>query len=483
MFKKRGIVLNIFLFTSLLITLVIMISFGILYMVLPDYYTYSKNKVLWANTDILADNIINAKTDKEVSYLITEFSLLNNADVIAYDENDLLIVKLSSPFNLLALGTQNYVFSAEKDNDIPADTGVVKNKTLIINRKNNMAIRIKKEIGYNGIKDIEIIATMQPINEAKDVIISLMPYLLIVNIILALIASYFYSRRITKPILKLSDTARKMQNLTPDLISGIRTKDEMGELSENLDLLYRKLCSNIENLQNEMDKVSELEKSKTDFMRAASHELKTPISALNGIIEGMIDDVGKYKDKNKYLCESKKLIDSLTRLLNEILYASRLETAENIIKSEPVKLSELIEASFENNRLFIDEKKLDITFEKSDLTIKSDKKVLSNTISNIISNAVKYTEENGTITVSITEEGGGYCLSVENQCEPIPEKELQKLFEPFYTRNYSRNRNKSGTGLGLYIVQRNLESLQLPYNLETTKAGLKFNIYFKKTVH
>ncbi len=482
MFKKRGIVLNIFIYTAFLITLVIIISFGILYMVLPDYYTYSKNKVLRANADALAETIINAGTEKELNYTIMEFSLLNNADVIAYDENDLLLVEMSSPFNLMKLNSQNYLFSIEKISEISEDVPIVKNKTLFVNRKSDMAIHLKKEIGNLGIKYIEIIGTMQPINEAKNVIISLMPFLLIVNIFIALIAAYFYSRRITKPILKLSDTARKMQNLTPNIISGIRTKDEIGELSENLDILYQKLCSNIKNLQDEMDKVSELEKSKTDFMRAASHELKTPISALNGIVEGMIDNVGKYKDKNRYLRESKKLIDSLTKLLYEILNASKLDTTENIIKSEPVKISELIKDALEKNRLFIEEKKLDINFEKTDIIIQSDKKILDNTISNLISNAVKYTENNGAVTVSVTDEGECYCLSLENQCEPIPEKELRKLFEPFYTRNYSRSRNKSGTGLGLYIVKRNLESLQLPYKLENTKSGVKFNIYFEKTV-
>ncbi len=483
MFRKRGIVRNTFIYTSLLITFVIFISFGILYLVLPDYYTYSKNKVLKTNADNLAVNIQSAKTENEIAHYISDFSAQNNAITLAYDTADNLILKLSSPFNLYYDKGDNiakFSIQMDKEDFISDDLDGSKSKALFIKKNDSASIMIEKEIGKNGIAYISIFGTMQPINEAKGVIISLMPYLFAVNILIALLASYYFSKRMTKPIVKLSHTAREMQNLTPGIQSGIRTNDEVGELSENMDLLYQKLCSNITNLKIEMDKVTELEKSKTDFMRAASHELKTPISALYGIVEGMIDDVGKYKDKEKYLKESKKLIDNLTKLINEILYASKLDSTEKILKTESVRILPLLELSLENNRLFMEEKKLNVIKPNSDVVIKTDENTLKTVISNIISNAVKYTAEGGNINIHITEKDSSICLSIENQCENIPKEELNKLFEPFFTRNYSRNRNKSGTGLGLYIVKRNLEALQIPYELVNTLEGLKFNLYFNK---
>ncbi len=100
MFKKRGITLNTFIFTSILISLVIVISFGILYIVLPDYYFYSKQKNLEDNTEVLVKNLKSEKTDEEITNLITEFSTLNNADVMVYDEDDELILEFSTPFSL-----------------------------------------------------------------------------------------------------------------------------------------------------------------------------------------------------------------------------------------------------------------------------------------------------------------------------------------------------------------------------------------------
>lgn len=485
MLKKRGILISTFIFTSILISIVILISFGVLYFALPDYYFYLKQNTLEDRAEVLAQDIKNAKTDEEIINSISEFSSLNNAIVMAYDENVKVIFEYSSPFNLYYQGSEdkpNIKFKYEEILDAEENSNINRKKELIIFKNHiNDSINFQKYIGSKGIAHIDISGTLQPINETKYVMLTMMPFLLIIDILIALIAAYIFSKKITKPIVTLSDAARQMQILEPGIKSGLSMSNEIGELSQNLDLLYEKLCTNINNLKCEMNKVCELEKSKTDFMRAASHELKTPISALSGIIEGMLDNVGVYKERDKYLLKSKKLVDDLTNLLNEILNASKLQITENIINLEQIKLFELIESSLDDNQLFIDEKHLKINFQKLEFTVQSNNVVLRTIISNIISNAVRYTRENGTINISMTDELNLYHISIENQCDNIPENELQKLFEPFYTRNYSRNKNRSGTGLGLYIVKKNLEKLELSYKLENTTLGLKFNIYFVKT--
>lgn len=504
MFKKKGIALKTFIFTSVLITFVVLISFGILYAVLPNYYFDTKNKTLNANAELLVKKIAEAGAEDEVSLLIRDFSQDNNAEVMSYDADDELIITLSSPFNVFFVGIENAqeftvkveiktASEAVEPEDGKKGTLMLKKTNLYgtaeipeesmatyIRRQQMPTVMIRIDIQNRFVDHVEIISTLQPIDEAQRVILSLTPYLLAVDVLIALVAAYFFARRFTRPILHLSETAAGMQTLSPDICSGIRTDDELGELSQNLDSLYSHLCENIESLRVEMTKVSVLERSKTDFMRAASHELKTPVAALNGLVEGMIDQVGRYRDRDTYLHECKKLIDSLTGLIREILNASRLEPSESIIQAEPVQLWELVEATLENNRLFIDEKKLEVSFEKKDLVVTTDQDILRNALSNVISNAVKYTEDGKQIHIALIEEDGRAVLSVENQCETIPEDDLAKLFEPFYTRSYSRNRSKSGTGLGLYIVRRSLGMLTLPYELANTNQGLRFRIFFEK---
>lgn len=514
MLKKKGILLKTFAFTSLLITVIVLISFGILFFILPDYYLYTKNKTLQKRADQLVSEIDGAKTEDELAQFISDFSLNNNATVMAFNSSDELVAHLSSPFvSMYSVSAEDSkritVTLAKTNKDLTEDStdgdlnhhAVISKSTILENPKsialegipsgyvlkmrNSMDashIEMTKKVNNTAIASITITSTLQPIDEAKSVMISLIPYLLLIDLLIALVAAYFYSKQLTKPIIHLSETAAEMQSLRPNISCKINTNDELGELSDNINALYIKLRANIENVKREMEKVSLLEKSKTDFMRAASHELKTPITAINGMIEGMIDHVGRYQDKERYLKECKKLIDHLSKLVHEILKASKLDTTEYILHMEKIDLWEIIEKNLENNKILIEENKLKLFLNKKNLEAYIDQTIIENTLSNIISNAVKYTKPNGQIHIFTSETEEVRILSIENECEPIPIDDLEKLFEPFYTRNYSRNRHKykNGTGLGLYIVKKNLETLNLPYKLENTKLGLKFNIYFQK---
>ena len=102
----------------------------------------------------------------------------------------------------------------------------------------------------------------------------------------------------SKPIKQISEATEKMEQMDKTARCMVNTNDEIGVLASNVNMLYSSLLSTIENLEEEKKKVSEAEKSKIDFLRAASHELKTPVTALNAILENMILGVGKYKDRH-----------------------------------------------------------------------------------------------------------------------------------------------------------------------------------------
>lgn len=485
MFKNKGIVFKTFVFTSALIVFVVIISFSILYLVMPKYYFFVKTTTIEKNSTMLA-RFISETNDKEaIIKKIDDFSSKNNAEVISLDSDNNIVFEYSSRFmklNIVEDSNTQLFETNEIKISIPYQDFTIPNAeiNLIETRpEGESAINIIKEVQNTEFKIIQITSTLQSIGEANYVMFSLMPYLLIVDIIIAFVGAFFFSKQFTRPIIQLSKTAEAMQYLTPNIVSNIKTDDEFGTLSKNLDLLYFKLCSNIESLQSEIEKVSMLEKYKTDFMRSASHELKTPIAGLNGIVEGMIDGVGKFKDKDKYLIECKKLINKLTLLVSEILLSSKFETTENILQVEKVDILEVVNQTIKSYKILIEQKQLNVFLKGDNLTIETDKSSILNAISNIISNAITYTSDNSKINILIEEN----TLSIENECENIEESELQKLFEPFYTSNYSRNRQKSdtGTGLGLFIVKNSLDMINLNYSIENTQIGIKFNIYFEKT--
>ena len=573
---KRGLTMKIFAFTYILVTIVITVSFGILYLVLPDFYLKEKNEQLDKNTTLLAKNLSAAGDVNVYAMLIRDFSAGNNAFVTPFDENRKLIIELSSPFlmmdeadhgvhTLMAFNIQQYGISAEGTGNEPtgsawaalakpasgrtsavitapgsiakkaepassADssdqksaafptsvqestqqgqpspesdsekrfffktnrdleisnndrfehvsigvTGIAEDETFYI-RSSSEATLMTKPVDSGLIREIAVSSTLQPIDEAKGVLISLIPYLLILDFLIALVATYLFSRQLTKPILKISDSTISMRELKSDVLSNVRTNDELGVLSKNLDSMYLNLHDNIHHLKVEMAKVAALEQSKTEFMRAAGHELKTPIAALNGIVEGMIDNVGRYQDREKYLNECKGQIGKLAKLVNEILLSSQADSVKGGEDYEEVAAGPLLDEVAEQFSILMEEKKLTLLREYEDptISIETDRQLFRQALTNILSNAVLYSPPLGTVTLRLNPTS----LSVENRCDPIPEDQLQRLTEPFYTPNYSRSKAESGTGLGLYIVQKNLDRLGMPLLIENTETGLCVRIQF-----
>ena len=492
MLFKKGIVRKTFLFSVFLTVLVVLSAFVILYFAMPGYYRKTKTTALENNMNKLTSALSAENNEKNCADLITRFSEENNATVISFDNADMIIPAFSTPFSAMTGGENHFfttkstlqnggearqIFSITIANELPSFHAAEAQVLLRAPVAGNQAISsVRGDVNSKLISHIAVSGTFQPIDEAKDVLLSLIPYVLLPAIIISILLSGIYARQISKPLLKISQAALKMQQMEPGTVSDVKSNDELGQLSSNLNVLYQSLCENIECLQNEMAKVSHLERSKTEMMQSASHELKTPIAAINGMIEGMLDNVGAYKDKEKYLSECKNQVDKLAELVNEILSASKTDVAENELVLRPLAADVLAERILEENSYSIKKKKLQIHTNLKAAIIQTDELVFCRVLSNLISNAVRYTPESGNVFVSLCNDDGFAVFTIENECEYITAQELNRLFEPFYTRSYSRNKAESGSGLGLYIVRRSLEKLGIEYRAEVTSSTLKISL-------
>lgn len=492
MLRKKGIVRKTFLFSSLLIALVVMLSFSVLYFIMPGYYLRQKERNLQNNLNALTSELKAAGTQEECVSLISGFVNENNADAMAFSGDGQLLPKMSSPFVSMqdggggngfytifqeaddgsgnrqaALTFKVESFGAATDNQAGGAKIQVRGF-----RKADQAISLRSEVGTDMIGYVAVSGTLQPVDEAKGVILSLIPYVLLGAVALGLLLSWVYARQITKPILEISETAVKMREMSPDALSLVRSDDELGQLSQNLNELYAKLLENIGTLRDEMARVNLLERSKTEMMQSASHELKTPVTALAGMLDGMIDNVGAYKNRDKYLPECKTEVEKLSRLVREILEASRADQPAGEPQTEETAADILLEQALEEYSAAIAKKRLRLSKDISPLTISTDPEILRRALANIVSNAARYTPDGGQVCVALSDGR----LSIENECEAIPDGELEKLFEPFYTRDSSRDKTQSGTGLGLYIVKRSMERLHIPYDLSNTETGIKITL-------
>lgn len=317
-----------------------------------------------------------------------------------------------------------------------------------------------------------ILITLQPVNEAKNVVLEILPVNLFICFIISAVVAFLYSRRLSAPIKKISDTTEQMRQLKKDAVCEVHTKDEIGQLSQNVNALYQELLTSIDDLHTEISHVSEVEQSKIDFMRAASHELKTPVSAVCTMLDSMILGVGKFGDTDTYLPICKEKMLQLSAMIQEVLDASKL-SGQPEEGRQKIELSVLLHEICAPYSLIANSKGITFCVDTEIAgTVFIPPKTMKRAISNVISNAVNYTSREGMVRVVCSND----TVVVENECVPIPDKDLKHLFEAFYRPDYSRSRETGGNGLGLYITHKLLDTYHISYSFAPCAKGMRFTI-------
>lgn len=206
-----------------------------------------------------------------------------------------------------------------------------------------------------------------------------------------------------------------------------------------------------------------------------SHELKTPIAIIKGELEGMIYQVGEYKDRNTYLRHCLKTVNDMEEIVKEILTAARMGGSDFQLIRSDLNVSKLLQKSCQKVSDRIEDKEMELRLDiQPDFHYEGDERLLNKVFSNVIGNAVAYSPKGAVITVSLQDRR----FYVENTGIHIAEEDLKRLFTPFYRVDKSRNRNSGGSGLGLYITKMILDHHGLTYRMENTESGVKFSAIF-----
>ena len=324
-----------------------------------------------------------------------------------------------------------------------------------------------------GVEDdgivITLMSTVTPqMEEIKPVVFGSLPMICVVVFLLVLIASHFFSGKIVTPIIRLANHALSAQNdgnmePAPFPDSG---KDEVAALGNALNQLYEKLRESNRELSRQNALLEEENEKQEVFLRASSHQLKTPISAAMLLIDGMLDQVGKYKDVNAYLPEVKEQLKTMRKIVEDILdlnhHAIHLE-------KEEVSLEELVREGAAAYKVQMESKKQTL-FVSGQKDLITDREILKTIIDNLISNAVIYSPPGAKIEIAIKEEG----LFVTNYGVRIEEELLPDLYRPFV----SSDTKQKGKGLGLYIVAYYGRLLGMETTIENLDNGVKSSLFF-----
>ena len=345
------------------------------------------------------------------------------------------------------------------------------------------------EISFADSTETYILLLAKNTNKESQVVLALqktLPILSVTILLVSVIAAFFYTWYMTKPIKKISKLSKQMADMDFSGLCPTNRTDEIGVLSHSLNDLSKKLAAALSELQEanqklqaDIDMERRLEKQRVEFFAAASHELKTPITIIKGQLQGMLYQVGRYKDRETYLAQSLEITDTLGKMVQELLTISRLDTPGYTCKKSNLNLSNFIIdriTVFED--LFMQK---DLTVEQSispEIYILGDMQLLQKALDNLLGNAAAYSGAGNQILIKLWKETETTTLTIENTGAHIPDEAISKLFEPFYRVDQSRNRQTGGTGLGLYIVKTILDLHGAKIEIANTIQGVIVSVQF-----
>ena len=342
-----------------------------------------------------------------------------------------------------------------------------KNIGVDLNSNNNSLIIEEREVSLNTGKKIHLqfISTADMQKDAKNLIFKFLPYSLLISLLFSIVVSLIYAKTIKYNIQEIKKVTDRMMKLDKSARLKIDSKNEIGELKEQINDLYFTLLESIDDLEYKNKEILKLEKLKYDFFKGASHELKTPLASLKIILENMKYNIGKYKNRDAYIGDCIDIVDGLTKNISQILSVSSLEHLKN--DEEFLNINDILEGVLRKYEVLANQKNIKINNCLSNETIYIGKTALKIILSNLISNAVKYTDESGTINIGVDEEW----LYIENSYGNKKSIDMEKLFEVKFDLN-----KETSNGLGLYIVSNLLNNYNIKYKALQNESCFVFKI-------
>lgn len=389
------------------------------------------------------------------TYLDTRKADINKtANEISHNLEGKEINEIERTIDLYSKNSDIKVFVSQenKDNEVK----VTNNLNVNLNSLNNSLIIEERRITLNDGHQLylKFISTADMVQDAKDLSLGFLPYSLSISLLLSAIVSLIYSKSIKNNIDEIKNVTDQMMQLDKNVCLVHNSDDEVGDLKKQINELYFTLLKSIDDLELKNKEILELEKLKYEFLKAASHELKTPLASLKIILENMMYNVGKYKERDVYLGQCVDIVDDLSKNISQILSIYSIDHLKN--DEEDVIIKDVLKEVLNKYELLAYQKNIVINNKVGLEHLYIGRNAFSVILSNLISNAIKYNCDYGRIDIGIKEN----CFYIENT----------------YQENHMELKKDTSLGLGLYIVGNLLNNYQIDYQIIQTKTTYLFKM-------
>lgn len=286
---------------------------------------------------------------------------------------------------------------------------------------------------------------------AKDLFIS--AFVILISV--ALVVGLWVYRSIAVPLVKLKKATQNIKEGNLDFVLDVEGKDEFSELCQDFEEMRRRLKESTE-------EKSLIEKENRELISNISHDLKTPITAVKGYVEGIMDGVADTQEKmDRYVRTIYNKTNEMDHLINELTFYSKIDTNRIPYTFSKLNVEDYFADCSEEVGLELETRGIELVYAnyvEKDVMVIADGEQIRRVIHNIISNAIKYMDKpKGIIQIRIKDVGDFIQIEIEDNGKGIGPKDLPYIFDRFYRTDVSRNSSKGGSGIGLSIVKKILE--------------------------
>lgn len=321
--------------------------------------------------------------------------------------------------------------------------------------------------------------SLQPVDEAVQIIKDYYLYLIMIVLLLILLTSFYYSKRIAQPLLQINHMTQKIANLDFSKKIPVTSKDELGVLSQNINRLSDTLHSHINQLQQDIEQEKKLENTRKEFIAGVSHELKTPLSVIKSCISILKDDIASHK-REYYFQAMENEVEKMNRMIVDMLELAKFESGTYRMEMDTFYIDVMINHICAQLPVEMANKQLRLHTRLDPIQVIANQHRIEQVVTNFITNAIRYTPDEGVIAIFTEEDRDNVKIGVENKGVHIEDTQLEKIWDRFYRGDTSRNRSTGGTGLGLAISKQILELHGVAYGVSNTEDGVLFYFYLPK---
>lgn len=302
-------------------------------------------------------------------------------------------------------------------------------------------------------------------------------------ILVSVLLAWYFSKRITEPIMELATLSQKMADLDFDAKYTSGGSNEIGVLGENFNRMSERLEQTISNLkeanyklQKDIEQKEKRENMRSEFLGNVSHELKTPIALIQGYAEGLKEGVNDDPESREFYCEV--IMDEagkMNRMVKNLLALNQLEFGEDDVQFERFDITSLISGVLQSLDILIEQKEAQVIFcHKNPVYVWADEFKVEQVVRNYVNNALNHVDGEKVIEIKITQENDMAKITVFNTGTPIPEEDLPHIWEKFYKVDKARTREYGGNGIGLSIVKAIMDSFGKGYGAINHTNGVEF---------